>query len=321
MLIGPTGAGKSSWALQFACHLVNAKACFGLRPTGELKVLIIQAENDEGDLYEMREGIFEGCGFFQAERDKANRNVIIESCSDRTGARFIARVKQLLAEHKPDLLIIDPLLAYIGGDISKQELTSQFCREWLTPVIAKANCGCIIMHHPPKPKQDGGQSNATDDAYYGAGSADLFNWARAVIVLKPTKHHGIYELRLAKRGRRVGWVEADGVTPCYKRMIGHGENGLIYWRDVDEAEASKANAIPGKSKEDMLALVPMTGDISKDALISKASAKGIGVNKARGFIAELTDANYLYEWRTKTPRNERIEVVIAGAANRNGIKP
>ena len=162
------------------------------------------------------------------------------------------------------------------------------------------------MHHPPKPKQDMGNGKATDDAYYGAGSAELFNWSRAVIVLKPTKTHGFYELKLAKRGRRAGWVEADGQTPCYQRDIGHGEGGLIYWRELDEQEAATANVIPGKAKEDVLKLVPMASSIGKNALISLAQSKGIGSNKMRGFIAELVEAELLFEWRTPRPHTSPL---------------
>lgn len=103
------------------------------------------------------------------------------------------------------MLILDPLLAYIGGDVTRQDVTAKFVRSGLQPAIAKADCGLLLVHHPPKPKKDTGEAKAGEDAYFGAGSADLANWARAVIALKPTTHHGIYELRLAKRGQRAGW--------------------------------------------------------------------------------------------------------------------
>ena len=156
-----------------------------------------------------------------------------------------------------------------------------------------------MVHHPPKPRADDGKSKAGDDAYFGAGSSDLANYSRAVIAVKPTKQHGIYILRLAKRGRRVGWVEADGTTPRYDQTIAHGKGGLIYWRTTDDGEASQANTAPGKSKEDVLALVPTDKPIGKEALISRAQTNGIGLNRCRGFIAELIQASTLHEWRIR----------------------
>ncbi len=272
MIVGPTGAGKSSMGLQQAVFLGIGKECFGLRPTGKLRSLIIQAENDEGDLYEMREGIFAGCGLSPSDRDTASRNVIISSINDATGLHFITKAERLLTEHKPDLFFIDPLLSYIGGDISRQDVAAQFLREWLTPIVTKANCAVIVMHHPPKPKQDKGDSKSTDDAYYGAGSAELFNWARAVIVLKPSRAHGIYELKLAKRGNRAGWTESDGKTACYTRTIGHGENGLIYWRELGEDDTARGKATPGKTREDILALVPINKPNSRTSAETKRRA-------------------------------------------------
>jgi hypothetical protein len=38
--------------------------------------------------------------------------------------------RRLIAKHKPDLVWIDPLLSYIGDDISKQSVCSQFLRNW-----------------------------------------------------------------------------------------------------------------------------------------------------------------------------------------------
>ena len=255
----------------------------------------------------MREGILQGCGDStpwagRNFRDKACRNVIIASINDATGLVFIGKAEALLAEHKTDLLFIDPLLAYVGRDISQQEVASQFLREWLTPAIAKQR-ELRGNHHAPSAQAQTGQGRR--QGYRTMPPLRRGEWscstgrAAVEVVLELTKRHGIFELRLGKRGRRVGWVEADGQTPSFKRTIGHGENGLIYWRELDEQEATTANAAPGKAKEDLLAVVPMMGPIRKDALISKAQAKGIGEKKARGFIGELLDMELLFEWRTK----------------------
>ena len=110
MFIGPTGAGKSSMAMQLAIYFAIGKECFGLRPTAKLRSLIIQAENDEGDLYEMQNGIFEGCGLTPSERAEASQGVTVCTINDSTGQKFIAKVKALVAKYKPDFLFIDPLL-------------------------------------------------------------------------------------------------------------------------------------------------------------------------------------------------------------------
>jgi hypothetical protein len=301
LFVGPTGAGKSAFAMQAAILWSIGKSCFGLRPTAPLRVLYIQAENDPGDLYEIRQGIFEGLEMMKEQVKQAGDNVHISTVNDSISTDFVANVlRPLLAAERPDLLILDPLLAYLGGDVTRQDVVSYFVRSGLQPAIAEADCGLMVVHHPPKPKRDVGESKSGDDAYFGAGSADLANWARGVIVLKPTTHHGIYDLRLAKRGQRVRWVEADGVTPCFTRTIAHGKGGLIYWRTTPNDSASS----------DLLALIPRTGSILKSAWIEAARTKSIGERRAERILDKLQDEERVFIWNI--PRaNARPAIALA----------
>ena len=64
LLLGPTGVGKSSFLMQWAIYLGAGRTLFGLEPGQRyrdgMKILLIQAENDEGDLAEMRDGVLAG---------------------------------------------------------------------------------------------------------------------------------------------------------------------------------------------------------------------------------------------------------------------
>src|SRR5215831_9109869 len=60
LLVGPTGHGKSSLSMQLMIKWALGQSVFGLEPARPLKSLLIQAENDDGDLGEMREGVFNG---------------------------------------------------------------------------------------------------------------------------------------------------------------------------------------------------------------------------------------------------------------------
>ena len=48
-------------------------------------------------------------------------------------------------------------------------------------------------------------------------------------------------------------------------------------------------------------LVPSEGSIGKNALLSRVSELGIGVNKTRGFLASLVDRGMLFEWHIPRP--------------------
>src|SRR5262245_44401676 len=52
-IVGPSGVGKSTMAIQMAGEFGCGHPSFGIMPTRPLRVLVIQAEDDEGDVIEM----------------------------------------------------------------------------------------------------------------------------------------------------------------------------------------------------------------------------------------------------------------------------
>src|ERR1700728_1127290 len=148
LLCGPTGIGKSSWAMQSAILWALGRESFGITPARPLKSLLIQAENDDGDLAEMRDGVTTGLGLSADETKAACDNIIVVREDSRTGLCFFSEVvSPLLTAHRPDLLWIDPALAYIGAAGSAQEDVTRFLRTGLNPLVREFNCGAVVVHH------------------------------------------------------------------------------------------------------------------------------------------------------------------------------
>jgi hypothetical protein len=311
LLVGPTGIGKSSLAMQAMILWAIGRALFEIQPVKPLKSLLIQAENDEGDLAEMRDGVMAGLRLTDEQRQKAMENIMVVREDSRTGMAFFAvTVGPLLEKHRPDLLWIDPALAYLGGDAGSQKDVGGFLRNMLNPLVHDVNCGVVVVHHTNKPAvgKEKPDWSGGDFAYLGGGSAEWANWARAVIALRSLGSHSVFELRAAKRGARLGWKESDGETTAFAKNIAHAnEPGVICWREADESEvpqSAKAKQIP--TKEDILPHVPMDKPISKESLRGKANAAGIALNKINPLIAELIDDGALFEWQeTRTGTNAR----------------
>ena len=304
LLVGPTGIGKSSLAMQAMILWAVGRPLFGIVPARPLKSLLIQAENDDGDLAEMRDGVIAGLHLTEDETGLAMENVVVAREDARTGAAFFAAtVRPLLTEHRTDLLWIDPALAYLGGESNSQKDVGGFLRNQLNPLLQEFNCGGVVVHHtnkPPagreKPDWSGG-----DFAYLGGGSAEWANWSRAILAVRSVGSHSVFELRAAKRGGRLGWREADGVTKSFSQLIAHAdEPGVICWRAGDASELPATNKVKRiYTKADVLAQVALNKPISKDDLRAKANAAGIALNKINPMIAELVEDGALYEWREK----------------------
>src|SRR5205085_4649609 len=86
LVVGPTGIGKSTFTTQAALCWSVGREHFGLVPTRPLRSLIIQSENDHGDLAEMRDGIYAGLNFTERERREANERVLVAREDCRTAA-------------------------------------------------------------------------------------------------------------------------------------------------------------------------------------------------------------------------------------------
>ncbi len=260
----------------------------------------------------MRDGVLAGLNLTAEERQLAMENIIVAREDTRTGMAFFAgAVRPLLEQHKPDLLWIDPALAYLGGEVGLQKDVGEFLRNLLNPLLREFNCAAIVVHHTNKPAsgKEKPDWSAGDFAYLGSGSAEWANWARAVLALRSVGSQSVFELRAGKRGGRLGWKESDGETKAYFKLIAHAkESGVICWREADESdmlEPAKAKRVP--SKEDIMPHVPTGKPISKDALRGKANDAGIALNKINPLIAELLDDGTLHEWKEKRPgTNPRI---------------
>ena len=240
LLVGPTGIGKSSFALQCAVLWSLGREAFGIVPARALRVLIVQAENDLGDMAEFREGIMKGLSL---SAEDCHGSVIQTVWEDtRTGPEFCEQVlKPVLEQQSFDLVVIDPALAYLGADANQQKDVSIFLRNSLNPVLHRAGCGLVLVHHTNKPPTGTERPawQAGDFAYIGSGSAEWANWARGVLAIRSIGSNDYFELRAGKRGKRLRWTEEDFATPAYTKIIAHGSVGIC-WREASMEEFKAA---------------------------------------------------------------------------------
>ena len=240
LVVGNTGIGKSALVIQCAILWSVGREAFGIKPRGALRVLIIQAENDAGDMAEFREGILAGIGITDEERAQS---VIFTSCVDSlTGDEFCKKaLKPLLEQARPDIVIVDPALAYLGGEANQQRDVSAFLRNGLNPLLHEYRCGLVLVHHTSKPPQGEQKASWTagEFAYLGTGSAEWANWARAALVIRSLGSHDYFELRAAKRGKRLRWTAEDFQTPVFTKIIAHSAVGIC-WRETSKDEFQAA---------------------------------------------------------------------------------
>lgn len=255
LLVGQSGIGKSSLSMQAAMTWALGKPFFGIMPKKALKSLIVQAENDVGDMAEIVQGVMQFV-IRQSQMDEAQavkiltENVHFARVTADVSDGFIKVVDRLLDRHgEKDLVFGDPLLSYVGGDISRQDVMSHFLRQLCNPVAFRRRFAWVWSHHTGKPQSDSkarSHWNTNDYAYIGMGSSELTNWARAIAVLQTTKYEGTFRLLLAKRGKRAGVVDNCG-QPETEIILKHAANGL-HWEagTMPEETEQEKQGRPGR---------------------------------------------------------------------------
>ncbi len=328
LFVGPSGIGKSSASVQQDLLWALGREAFGIRPQRPLRILCIQAENDDGDLVEMREGVCSGLRLSDEDREAVRHRVFYETDCGRTGAEFLTYVDSRLCSGKFDLLRIDPFMAYLGADVSDAESTAAFLRKGLNPILAKRAVACVLNHHTPKvTNRDTSGWRGSDWMYAGAGSADVTNWARAILVIDPTHAPHVFRFIAAKRGGRIGWVTEKGVRETMRHYC-HASDGL-YWRlatdedmeALEAATAAKKARKPVKTDADLKALIPTDGASPKTELIKAARERGFSKHGAEETLKRLIKNEQAFVWRINrsgTNAEVRISLHQQGLAVVNG---
>lgn len=85
LAVGPTGIGKSTSSMQQDICWSIGRESFGIKPAKPLRILVIQAENDSGDLHEMIVGAMAGIGLSEEEQRLCGQNLMIACEQQRTG--------------------------------------------------------------------------------------------------------------------------------------------------------------------------------------------------------------------------------------------
>ena len=252
-IVGFSGSGKSSLAMQMCVQWARGLDLFGLQPVRPLRIVICQSENDFGDTAEAFAGSVRA--LTSTEKLKLKDNLVIVRNSKAIGPAFPVFLKRLCERHKPDVVLVDPLLAYAGFDIADQALTTDWLRNQIFPIVQETGIALIYMHHTTKPKSadDLDSMTPTQLAYLGAGCSEWTNFARDSGYLFRTKADGdspVYKFGFSKRQSRSGLKNSEGRYTQFAKIAHSSEPGVIRWEYalgdamLDQPTRRKANPNP-----------------------------------------------------------------------------
>ncbi len=164
---GDPGLGKSWLTIMIAAAVSRGKCLPGQKSKRKGKVLIMSAEDDPRITLRPR---LDACNGNPEMVFYAEDHFTFDKKGMETLRRSIHR-------HRPLLLIIDPIVAYIGGnvDLHRANETRPLFRE-LAEIASSYKCAIVIVRHLTK----SGNENAT---YRGIGSIDIIAAVRSALLV------------------------------------------------------------------------------------------------------------------------------------------
>jgi hypothetical protein len=250
LIVGQSGTGKSSLMMQAAVHWALGRDFFGIKPARPLRAIILQAENDAGDVSEALQDVVAGAYLDSTERDQLRESLAIFRDTVSTGTAFTAALADLVREHRADIVFVDPLLSFAGIDVSDQEQASKFLRHDLAPILLETGAVLVAMHHTGKPKAASDKEGHTvaDLAYAGLGSSEFTNYFREVAVLfRCQGDEPIYKFGLTKRRGRAGLRDSEGQFKGEIHIRHAAEKGVIRWEYSQPPSQSGVEVAPRHS--------------------------------------------------------------------------
>ena len=304
-LVSMAGSGKSVAVDGGAILWAAGLPYLGIKPNGPLRIVLFVAEDDRETIGQQREGILANAGklfgreITEAEREQIRGNLLIDFSREHVGEDFVAmRLEPVAKEHKADLVIVNPLLGYAGGNLV--ESGSRLLRSDLLPALQRLNAGAFAVLHTNKLGKDGMAD--LSQLYAATGGAEMANIPRGIIILNPTEDESVYRLRAEKR-LTVGW-EDEGGSFVREHYIGRTDSPKRpAWLSLPyhgTREALSEQKEQGRPKRCAGIHVRQEFDhdpnnvISKPKLIERlAESRGVTPKTARETVAGLIDTGEL----------------------------
>ena len=271
LLEGDPGQGKSFLAAALAANGSRGRGLPGAEPSEPWSTLMLTAEDGLADTLRPR-----------LDRLGADVDRIfgVEDLLDLSSAEGLSTLERAIADRRPRLVIIDPVVAYVGARTDLHRANQ--VRAVLGPLArlaAKTRTVILAIRHLNK-------TQGTPSLYRGHGSIDFTAAARSVLLVgtdpdEPEQRIVIHlKSNLARTGRSLAFTIRDGV------FAWSGWSQLTA-RDLlqDDRAAEERTAI-GEAK-DFLVEVLADGPQGSKEVLQEAKAAGISEKTLRRAKSQL----------------------------------
>lgn len=185
------GAGKSRFVIQLIASVISQSDFLLFKSRGQdLRWLVLQTENSNRRLCDDFTRLK---SWLRDAWQKFNAQVVfhtIENDDDSfvalDNSENLAAITRLIAAHRPDVIVIDPLNEFAIGDLNKDS-DMRATLQALSRVCKRGNPerAIIVLHHSLTGKGGAVKATGYDRSSFARNSKTLHAWARGQINLVP----------------------------------------------------------------------------------------------------------------------------------------
>jgi hypothetical protein len=300
-LVGPSGLGKSTTAVQMAMQWSAGLPALELVPLSPMRVVMVQGENDEAEMCMLTSGIIAAAGFTPEQIEKVEENFVMAEVT--SGEKLTAMLKEYVVEHDADLVILDPLFVYYSGEINSASSLGQFLRG-MALEFKELDVAVLFVHHTAKRKTaQGGSSGSLDPVYGSMGSSEFSNVARIIFTLD---HHpkvpGCAKLMIGKRGGRSPWTDGDGKRVSEIHLKPSGNPETPFWKRCEMEDMPVAPAVDKMTKGRNAILNALgQGEFEQKALQEKVHTGQVSRKTFKDALKELAREGAIKSFEISRP--------------------
>jgi hypothetical protein len=271
MIVGPAGVGKSKFTQHLAFSMALGMDFVGIKVNAKSRVLLIQAEDVIDDIAESIQGfVSQMVGADKILISELTTNLHMATVDMLVGQDFTKLVDRFCQLSKPDVVIIDPLVAFIGCDLVDQGAVTSFLRHDLGSVVRRHKCGLICVHHTKRGDKGG---PAVERAFGGMEFSAFF---RGILDLTgDSKEYREVRVKVTKRQRQLQLADRFG-NPTDAINITMGKD-TVQWTRNEQCLDSDSGATAGRPRK-----VPQ---VEVDRAIAEGRAGGEGEAEIVGKVA------------------------------------
>lgn len=271
---GDPGEGKTTFVLNLAARLSKGIGFGGEIFKEPISIIYQTAEDGLADTVKPR-----------LERAGADcTKILVIDDSEKSLTMADERLELAINQTKAKVLILDPIQAYLGGDVDMNRANeTRDMTKRLGTLAERTGCAIILIGHMNK-------AGGAKAAYRGIGSIDLFAVARSVLLVarvpEQTNIRVIAQIKnnLAEEGKPVAFELADGTFNWigdYEITVDELLGGYVKGNKQKQAEQflrSLAKSVDKLSSNDIYA---KAGELGISERTMKTVKKKLGIGRIK----------------------------------------